>query len=318
MKQNAETRSPKSKLTQASGIPTPESDRSRSQRWSRHCFLCFAGIAILALGAEVKAAESQGETRLLVRADDMGVTQSGNEACIRAYRDGIVRSTEVIVPGAWFLDAVRLLKENPGFDVGVHLTLTSEWERCKWRPLTHAPSLVDENGNFRPMNSQRKDFPPNTGFLEANPKLDEVERELRAQIELAKRHLPRISHLSAHMGTPVCTPALRELTTRLAREYRLRLEAEGVRGAPGFGGSAKTAEQKEQDLIAVLEKLGPGQWLIVEHPAFDTPEMRAIGHKGYENVAADRDGVTKAFTSERVKEVIARRGIQLISYAELK
>ena len=91
-----------------------------------------------------------------------------------------------------------------------------------------------------------------------------------------------------------------------------------MRGAPGFGGSAKTAEQKEQDLIAVLETLGPGQWLIVEHPAFDTPEMRAIGHKGYENVAADRDGVTKAFTSQRVKEVIQRRGIRLMSYGDLK
>ena len=274
---------------------------------------------LLALTAGVpRAAETDSAIRLLVRADDMGVTQSGNEACIRAYRDGIVRSTEVMVPGAWFLDAVRLLQDNPGLDVGVHLVLTSEWERCKWRPLTHSPSLVDKNGNFRPMNSQRKDFPPDTGFLEANPKLDEVERELRAQIELAKRHIPRISHVSAHMGTSMITPALRELTTRLAHEYGLRLEATSVRGAPGFGGSGKTAEQKEKDLVAVLEKLGPGQWLVVEHPAFDTPEMRGIGHQGYENVAADRDGVTKAFTSPKVKEVIQRRGIQLISYAELE
>jgi hypothetical protein len=265
-----------------------------------------------------QAAESEGAVRLLVRADDMGVTQSGNEACIQAYRNGIVRSTEVIVPGAWFLDAVKLLNENPGLDVGVHLVLTSEWERCKWGPLTQAPSLADKDGYFRPMNSQRKDFPPDTGFLEAMPKLEEVERELRAQIELAKRHIPRVTHVSAHMGTPVCTPELRALTTRLAREYGLKMEATGVRGAPGFGGSAKTAEQKEQDLIAVLEKLGPGQWLIVEHPAFDTPEMRAIGHKGYENVAADRDGVTKAFTSARVKEVIQRRGIRLMSYGDLK
>ena len=56
--------------------------------------------------------------------------------------------------------------------------------------------------------------------------------------------------------------------------------------------------------------------MIVEHPALDTPEMRNIGHKGYENVAADRAGVTLAFTSVKVKEVIARRKIRLISYAE--
>src|SRR6185503_15276390 len=82
-----------------------------------------------AVGAQQPAA---GEIRLLVRADDMGVAQSVNEACVLAARDGIARSVEVIVPGPWFLDAVRLLKENPQIDVGVHLALTSEWERVKW------------------------------------------------------------------------------------------------------------------------------------------------------------------------------------------
>src|SRR5262245_56345109 len=167
-----------------------------------------------------------GEIRLLVRGDDMGVAQSVNEACIRSARDGIVRSVEVIVPGPWFLDAVRLLKENPGLDVGVHLALTSEWERVKWRPLTNAPSLVDAEGYFRPMTSQRADFPPDTGVIDANPKPQEVERELRAQIEMARRHLgERVSHVSTHMGTAVATPELRAITAKLAREFGLKLEA---------------------------------------------------------------------------------------------
>ena len=76
----------------------------------------------------------EGEIRLLVRADDMGAAQAVNEACIKSYKDGIVKSVEVIVPGPWFPDAVRLLKEHPDLDVGVHLALTSEWERVKWRP----------------------------------------------------------------------------------------------------------------------------------------------------------------------------------------
>ena len=257
-----------------------------------------------------------GEIRLLVRGDDMGAAQSVNEACILSAREGIVRSVEVIVPGPWFLDAVRLLKENPGLDVGVHLTLTSEWERVKWRPLTHAPSLVDADGYFRPMTSQRPDFPPDTGFVDANPKPEEVERELRAQIEAARRHLgKRVSHVSAHMGAAVATPAIRAVTEKLAREYGLRLEAPGR--PPGrWSGNTLSAEQKERGLIELLEGLRPGTWMIVEHPALDTPEMRSIGHKGYEDVAADRAGVTRAFTSARVKEVIARRKIKLISYAE--
>jgi hypothetical protein len=84
-----------------------------------------------------------------------------------------------------------------------------------------------------------------------------------------------------------------------------------------FGNSTFTGDQREKALVDLVEKLQPGQWLILEHPAFDTPEMRNIGHKGYENVATDRDGVTRAFTSPKVKEVIAMRKIKLISYADL-
>jgi predicted glycoside hydrolase/deacetylase ChbG (UPF0249 family) len=285
----------------------------------RRCrFVCLLLAATLFSTALARTSQSQdGEIRLLVRGDDMGAAQSVNEACIRTAREGIVRSVEVMVTGPWFLDAVRLLQEGPGLDVGVHLTLTSEWERVKWRPLTHAPSLVDADGYFRPMTSQRPDFPPDTGFVNAKPKPEEVERELRAQIEMARRHLgERVSHVSSHMGSAVANPELRAITEKLAREYGLRLAA--PQRPPGeWSGSSLTADQKEQGLVKLLEALVPGTWMIVEHPALDTPEMRNIGHKGHENVAADRAGVTLAFTSDRVKEVIARRNIKLISYAEV-
>jgi predicted glycoside hydrolase/deacetylase ChbG (UPF0249 family) len=167
------------------------------------------------------------------------------------------------------------------------------------------------------MTSQRADFPPNTGFLQARPKLEEVERELRAQIELAVDKIPNVTHLSCHMGTASCTPELKALVEKLAVEYRLPVGAEGARRAGRFSGKDTTAEQKEENLVRVLESLQPGLWLMVEHPGLDTPEMRAIGHRGYENVAQDREGVTRAFTSPRVKEVIRRRGIALISYGDL-
>jgi predicted glycoside hydrolase/deacetylase ChbG (UPF0249 family) len=148
--------------------------------------------------------------------------------------------------------------------------------------------------------------------------LEEVERELRAQIETSQRHLgKRISHVSSHMFAARATPELQALTERLAKEYGLRMEDAGVKYGGAFGNSASTSDQREKALTDLLEKIQPGQWFIIEHPAFDTPEMRNIGHKGYENVAADRAGVTNAFTSAKVKEVIARRKIKLISYADL-
>jgi predicted glycoside hydrolase/deacetylase ChbG (UPF0249 family) len=285
----------------------------------RFVFICITlAAASLSIALAQQGPAQDGGIRMLVRADDMGVAQAVNEACIRSYKDGIVRSVEVIVPGPWFLDAVRSLKENPGLDVGVHLALTSEWERVKWRPLTHAPSLVDGDGYLRPMVMQRPDFPPDTGFLNAPPKLEEVERELRAQIETARRHLGgRVTHVSSHMLAARVTPELRALTSRLTKEYGLRMEDADLKYAGAFGNARSTAEERERALLGLVEKLKPGQWLVVEHPGLDTPEMRKIGHKGYENVAEDRAGVTRAFTSAAVKEAVARRGISLISYADL-
>jgi len=263
-----------------------------------------------------ESAEDSG-IRLIVRADDIGSSHAANVACIQTYREGIVRSVEVMVPAPWFNEAVKMLCDNPKLDVGVHLTLTSEWENMKWGPVTEAPSLVDDRGHFYPTTSQRRDSPANTGFLQAGAKLDEVESELRAQIELALDKLPNVTHLSCHMGTASATPELRTLVEKLADEYHLPLGVEGAQRAGRFGGKDTTAEQKEENLVRILEELKPGLWLIVEHPGLDTPEMRAIGHRGYEDVAEDRQGVTRAFTSPRVKEVIRRRGIRLVSYGDV-
>ena len=272
-------------------------------------------LAVLAL----LPARRQEEIRLLVRVDDLGVAHAVNEASIKACTEGIARSVEIIAPGPWFPEAVRLLKEHPGIDVGVHLCLTSEWENVKWRPLTQAPSLVDKDGYFFPMVRQRKDFPPGTGLLDANPKAEEVEKELRAQIERVREHLPRVSHLSAHMGAATSTPEFKAITQRLAQEFKLTLESPGGKGI-GWGARKfeKPETEKEAALVEILAKLQPGTWMFVEHCGLDVPEMRAMGHTGYSNVAQDRDGVTRAFTSEKVKALIQSRGIKLVSYADLK
>jgi hypothetical protein len=271
----------------------------------------------LVIGVGDALAQDDGAIRLIVRADDIGSSHAANVACIRSYREGIARSVEVMVPCPWFNEAARMLRENPGYDVGVHLTLTSEWDSYKWGPLTQAPSLVDANGHFFPRTSAPKGPGPNRGFLQCGWKIEEVEQELRAQIELAKKEIPQVSHLSSHMGTPTSTPELRKLVERLGREYRLTVETPGSKRFRWGVDSKASPEQREAALVGALEALGPGTWILVEHPGLDTPEMRAIGHEGYWNVAAHRDGVTRAFTSEKVKAVIARRGIELVSYGRM-
>jgi hypothetical protein len=297
-------------------------NQNPSRPSSLRCWLS-AGLlgGLLAASSALAFFQEKKETpaaaiELLVRADDMGAAQAFNEGCLRSFRDGIARSVEVIVPGPWFLDAVRRLREAPGLDVGVHLCLTSEWDGCKWRPLTNAPSLVDADGYFFPLTGKRQGFPAGASFLEANPKLEEVERELRAQIETARRNLPGITHVSAHMGTAVATPELRALTERLAREHGLILEAQGLKHARGFTGG--TAAEREASLVRLIEGLEPGRWLLVEHPSLDSPEARALGHRGNDDVAPQRQAVLDAFTSPRVKEAVSRRGVHLINYADLR
>jgi predicted glycoside hydrolase/deacetylase ChbG (UPF0249 family) len=288
---------------------------------NRRVFFFLAAIALaLALGygrGNAQTGDNRGAIRLVVRADDIGSCHTANLACVKCYQEGIVKSVEVMVPCPWFNEAAKMLRDNPGCDVGVHLTLTSEWENYKWGPITQSAGLVDAQGDFYPQTAQRPDFPPNTGFLQSGWKIEEVEKELRAQIELAKKMIPQVSHLSSHMGTPTCTPQLEALVQKLAKEYKLPIDTPGAKYVPWLADSKATAEQREAALIKALDGLGAGTWIIIEHPGLDTPEMQAMGHKGYWEVASHRNGVTKSFTSPKVKDVIKRRNIQLVSYHDM-
>ena len=278
----------------------------------------FALLTLLVFTCACTTAQ-QKRARLIVRGDDMGFAHAGNEALIKCYKEGIQRSIEVLVPSPWFPEAVALLAKEPGVDVGVHLALTSEWENVKWRPLTDCPSLTDSNGYFYPMIYPNKDY-PGQSLQENKYKLEEIEKELRAQIELARRKIPGISHLSAHMGCHHLDEKVFALVKKLAKEYNIDVDLQelGVKSV-GYKGASGTPEEKIKSFIAMLESLAPGEtYLFVDHPALDGPEMRAIYHIGYENVAADRQGVTETFTSPLVKEAIKRKNIQIISYADLK
>ena len=254
---------------------------------------------------------------LLIRADDIGSFHAANVACIESYQNGIARSVELMAPCAWFPEAVKMLKENPGYDVGIHLTLTSEWSTVKWRPLTHCPSLVDKDGYFFPMVWKNDNFPPNSSISEANWKIEEVEQELRAQIELSMKYVPQILHLSNHMGFTGLDPKLKALVEKLAKEYKLSTETNNLKYFSGWGRDA-IPEERIDKFCENLEKLTPGKYLFVEHPAKDSEEMKTVGHKGYENVGLDREWVTRVFTSEKVKQTIQKKGINLISYGDLK
>ena len=256
--------------------------------------------------------------RLIVKGDDMGAGHGINVATIDAYKRGVLTTTNVIVPGPWLLEAARLLRENPGLDVGVHLALTSEWDNVKWRPLTHAPSLVDADGYFFPAVQPRAGAAPGASIKESRWTIAEVERELRAQLDMAKRHLPQATYTWNHMGFTSMSPDVAKLVLQLSKDYGLLVPSEiGVQMIGRVYESKDSGTVKADKLAARLETLGPGLWEHIDHAATDDPEIRAFGHPGYEWVAADRSANLEAWTSPKVREVITRRGIKLTSYRDL-
>lgn len=275
------------------------------------------GLSVLAGGPGIE--ESRGVIRLIVRGDDMGFAHASNPAAVRCYTEGVMRSVEVLAVGPWFPEAARMLREVPGLDVGLHLALTSEWDNLKWRPLTDAASLVRSGGWFFPMIWPHPHYGKEGALREQPWKIGEIERELRAQIALARRELPNLSHLSTHMGFGELSPEVEALVTRLAEENGLLYDIEGRRGvrSAGWEGPHATGEDKVQSFVRMLEGLEAGTWLFVDHPALDTPETRAVHHVGYEDVAVDRQGVVEAWTSPVVRQAVERRGIRLIAYRDL-
>ncbi|MDH6356945.1 ChbG/HpnK family deacetylase [Parabacteroides sp. PF5-9] len=264
----------------------------------------------------------QSNPRLIVRSDDMGSFHSANLAAIDGYVNGIQTSIEVMVVTPWFPEAVKMLREHPGLDVGIHLAITSEWDNIKWRPLTHCPSLVDSDGYFFPMMGPNASY-PGLAITENKWKLPEIEQEFRAQIELGLKNMPQASHLTGHMLSTGFDPEVVKMVKRLAEEYNLpavdRQDAMSQYNFSyvGYDGPKKTSAEKEAAFIKMLDKLEGGKtYMFLDHPAYNDSEMQTVGHIGYEDVAIDRQGVTDLLTSPRVKKAITDRSIQLISYNE--
>ncbi len=133
---------------------------------------------------------------------------------------------------------------------------------------------------------------------------------MRAQIELAIKKIPRVSHISAHMGCYYMTPEVNALAKRLAVEYKIDIEPEalGVQRVDYAGPKRTLEEKKKKVLLPCWRAWSPARRIqLLDHPGLDSPELRAIHHIGYENVAEDRQGVTDTWTSAEIKAIIRKK-----------
>jgi len=151
---------------------------------------------------------------LILNADDLAVSHSEDTASLAALDQKLITSATVMVPCPWFTEVAAYAKAHPEADLGLHITLTAEWQTYRWGPIASralVTSLVGPDGNFY---ASPED-------VARHGKLNEVETEIRAQIERAKAMGLEPTHLDAHMHTLYGTPELFGVFLKVAREYKL-------------------------------------------------------------------------------------------------
>jgi hypothetical protein len=266
---------------------------------------------------------------LIIHADDIGVSHSQNAASFSAIEKGVVNSGSIMVPCPWFPEVAAYAEAHPDVDLGLHLTLTSEWKYYKWGPVhKQVASLVTDKGFLT----------DGSVDLGKTAKLEEVERELRAQIERAIQFGVRPTHFDSHMGMLFHTPELVQIYIKLGREYKVPVLLNG----PGFktafnidlskytnekdvltdyiyqASPADYAKGMSNFYIGVLKSLQPGLTCILLHAAFDEAEMQAVTIDHPDYGAAWRQADYDFFTSDACKKMIQDEKIQLITWKEIR
>lgn len=286
------------------------------------------------LSAQQSVAEKLGypaNTKLLiVHADDIGLAQSVNEASLTAFKKGGITSGSIMVPCPWFEDFAEHYKAHPDLDVGIHVTLTAEWDFYKWGgvlPATEIPSLLDENGHFYASVEE-------VG-LHADPM--EVEKEIRAQIERAIDYGIKPTHIDTHMGSVMAKPEFMEIYLKLGKEYKIPVF---VPRMILFGMPEEAREQMKKDYVLVdnffmmnaedpglswaeayapmIEKAKPGLNVMIVHVAFDNAEMQAIAvnHPAFGSAWRARD--LEYVLGQEFRNLLEEKGIQLVTWKEIK
>ncbi|HVV38583.1 MAG TPA: ChbG/HpnK family deacetylase [Acidimicrobiales bacterium] len=252
---------------------------------------------------------------VIVTADELGFGYASNEGVRRALDHGAATSAGLMVPAPWARAAAAAYR---GQDVGVSLTLNAEHDLYRWGPITQAPSLLDGEGGF----------PRTPADLWEHADVDEVRRELRAQLERAVLWGFDVSHVSSHLDAAVLRPEFFDVVLELALDYALalRLPNADVQADTGFPFRELAGDEgvvvpdrvvvfrgAAADAYAVIGGLEPGVTELVFRPAVDTEELRA-----QTTDAADRIGHLDLLCSAEFADALAARGAERISWRALR
>lgn len=279
-----------------------------------------------------KLGYSEQDRVVIIHTDDIGMCQASLSAYAGLLDAGLISSASTMVPCPWFPETARFCRDNPGVDMGVHLTLNAEWATYRWGPISTrdtASGMLDEEGYF---------FNNTAATLQhANPAA--VAIELKAQLDRALAQGIDVTHVDSHMGTVVNEPFL-QIYMQLALDYKLPLFMLSARipNAASYGINQELAAQlnalEEQGLPlfdaitmmplddpednigkakALFDSLQPGLTYLILHPSTDTPELRGCAPDWPSRVAN-----YAAFSSPELLDYVKQSGIQVIGYRTLR
>jgi predicted glycoside hydrolase/deacetylase ChbG (UPF0249 family) len=260
----------------------------------------------------------------------MGLCHSVNEACIKAFAEKGVTSGSIMVPCPWTPEMADYAKTHPGMDVGIHLTMTAEWDLYKWggvSPSDQISSLLDRNGYFYPA----------VEALGKAAKAEEAEKEMKAQINKIIDSGIQPTHFDTHMGSVLATPELVKIYLSLADEYNIPIlfpraylgwfptEMSKALGSKVF--LLDNLFMLEPAMISgkwidpykkAIEELKPGLNQIIVHIGYDNDELRAIckGHDDYGSAWRQKD--LDLIQSQEFRDLLKKNNIILIGWGQIK
>lgn len=278
----------------------------------------------------------KGKKVLLLHMDDLGMCPEANAAAERYINNKQIMSGAVMMPCPNAEAFIQWAKKHPTVDIGLHLTLTSEWKTYRWPSVTDpkkVPGLIDPEGKMW------RDVPP----VVAHASAAEVETEIRAQIEKSIKLGHRPSHIDTHMGTLYGTPAYAKAFLKVAQEYRIPANAINLADpevgakfkAQGYPINAEmislvenyklpkldnfssvdegpTYEKKRTAFLAQVKSLKPGLTEIIFHPSVESANLKTITNSWQQRVWE-----AELFADPVVRDFLKNEGIIITDWKEI-
>lgn len=259
---------------------------------------------------------------LLVNADDLGMYEDINAAVVRAFQEGIVRSTSLMMPCPGAVHAIEVLREHPDLPFAVHLSVIRDIDDYVWGPLApkaRVPSLLDSDGELYRLERMAT-------FLD-RAKVEELEIEFRAQIDAVVATGLKPTHLDWHCLHSGGRADIFAMTLRLAREYGLALRVGSqpfiaqvqAQGLPCddydlLDSFSLEIADKPARYAAMLRALPAGltEWAV--HPGLGSAAAQALDADGWRVRQSD----FAFLISPEARQIIAEEGIILLNYEPLQ